>query len=234
MRFLKLLYVQVLIAIAAGILLGWLLPDLGSQLKPLADGFIKLIKLIIAPVIFCTVAAGIGRMSDIARFGRVGLKTLSYFLVVSSFALVVGLVVALLARPGAGMNLDPASLDASKVAGYVEKAADQPGLAAYLLHLIPDTFIGAFAEGNILQVLVIAILTGFACARLGEFGDRVSAVLEDIAKVFFSIIHIVVRFAPIGAFGAMAYTIGAHGLDSLVQLGKLILTFYATSLVFVL
>lgn len=239
MRYLRLLYVQVLLAIAAGILLGWLAPGLGTELKPLADGFIKLIKLVIAPVIFCTVAAGIGHMSDMAKFGRVGGRTLVYFLVVSSFALVVGLVVALIVRPGAGMNIDAAAIDpaskaAKAVAGYADKAAHAPGLAEYLLRLIPDTFVGAFADGAILPVLVIAILTGFACARLGEFGARVSGVLEDIAKVFFSIIHIVVRFAPIGAFGAMAYTIGEHGLGSLVQLGKLILTFYATSLLFVL
>ncbi|MDO9338677.1 MAG: C4-dicarboxylate transporter DctA [Caulobacter sp.] len=239
MRFLRLLYVQVLLAIAAGIALGALAPGLGTELKPLADAFIKLIKLIIAPVIFCTVAAGIGHMSDMAKFGRVGARTLLYFVVVSSFALVVGLVVGLIVQPGVGMNIDPAAIDpassaAKAVAGYADKAAQQPGLAQYLLHLIPDTFFGAFTEGAILPVLVIAVLTGFACARLGEFGDRVSGVLEDIAKVFFSIIHIVVRFAPIGAFGAMAYTIGEHGLGSLVQLGKLILTFYATSLLFVL
>ena len=239
MRFLRILYVQVLLAIVLGIAVGAIWPGLGGDLKPLADGFIKLIKLVIAPVIFCTVAAGIGHMTDMARFGRVGGRTLVYFLVVSSFALVVGLVVALIVRPGAGMNIDTAAIDpaskaAKAVAGYADKAADAPGLAEYLLHLIPDTFIGAFADGAILPVLVIAILTGFACARLGEFGTKVSHVLEDIAKVFFSIIHIVVRFAPIGAFGAMAYTIGEHGLGSLVQLGKLILTFYATSLLFVL
>lgn len=234
MRFLRLLYVQVLIAIALGILVGHLWPAFGSSLKPYADGFIKLIKLVIAPVIFCTVAAGIGRMSDMARFGRVGGRTLTYFLVVSSFALVVGLIVGLVVRPGAGLNIDPAALDPKIAASYAKKAADQPDLAEYLLHLIPDTFVGAFSEGNILQVLVVAILTGFACARLGEFGDRVAHGLESAAKVFFSIIHLVVKLAPIGAFGAMAYTIGEYGLASLVQLGKLIATFYATSLIFVI
>jgi len=234
MGVLRHLYVQVLIAIAAGILLGALRPGLGAELKPLADGFIKLIKLVIAPVIFCTVAAGIGRMSDMSRFGRLGGRTLLYFLVVSSFALLVGLGVALLVRPGAGLNIDPAALDPKIAAGYAAKAAEAPGLAAYLLKLIPDTFFGAFADGNILQVLVIAILTGFACARLGDFGDRVSGVLEDIAKVFFSIIHLVVKLAPIGAFGAMAYTIGEYGVGSLVQLVKLIATFYVTALLFVL
>ncbi|MFN3857421.1 MAG: dicarboxylate/amino acid:cation symporter [Caulobacter sp.] len=234
MGFLRHLYVQVLLAIALGILVGHLWPEFGASLKPFADGFIKLIKLIIAPVIFCTVAGGIARMSDLAAFGRLGGRTMGYFLTVSSFALVVGLVVALIVQPGAGMNLNTADLDPEVAASYAKKASEQPGLAAYLLALIPDTFFGAFANGNILQTLVVAILTGFACARLGEFGDRVAGVLESAAKVFFSIIHLVVKLAPIGAFGAMAYTIGEHGLSTLVQLGKLILTFYATSLLFVI
>jgi aerobic C4-dicarboxylate transport protein len=234
MRLLRVLYVQVLIAIALGILVGWLYPQVGTQLKPLADGFIKLIKLAIAPVIFCTVAGGIARMSDMAKFGRVGGRTLLYFLVVSSFALVVGLVVALIVRPGAGMNIDPSTLDAKVAAGFLEKAKEAPGFADYMLHLIPDTFWGAFVDGDILQVLVIAIFTGFACARLGEFGDKVAEVLEETSKVFFSIIHIVVRFAPIGAFGAMGFTIGKYGVGALVQLAALIATFYATSILFVL
>jgi aerobic C4-dicarboxylate transport protein len=231
---LKLLYVQVLIAIALGIMVGALWPETGVALKPLGDGFIKLIKMVIAPVIFCTVASGIAHMSDLAKFGRVGGKALIYFEVVSTLALVVGLVVGLIVQPGAGFNIDPASLDPKIATGYAEKAAHSGGLAEYVLGIIPDTFFGAFASGNLLQVLLIAILTGFACARLGEFGDKVSGVLDQIGGVFFSIIHIVVRLAPIGAFGAMGFTIGKYGLGALLQLAALVATFYATSLLFVI
>jgi len=231
---LKSLYVQVLIAIALGILVGALWPTVGVALKPLGDGFIKLIKLVIAPVIFCTVAGGIARMGDIKSFGRVGVKALIYFEVVSTVALVIGLIVGRVVQPGAGFNIDPASLDPAIAAGYLAKAHQGEGLVAYLLHLIPDTFFGAFAEGNLLQVLVISVLTGFACTRLGPFGDRVADGLEDLAKLFFGIIHVVVRFAPLGAFGAMGFTIGKYGLEALVQLGALVATFYLTALIFVL
>lgn len=234
MRFLKLLYVQVLIAIVIGIAVGAIWPQTGTALKPLADGFIKLIKLVIAPVIFITVAAGIARMSDLKKFGGVGAKTLIYFEVVSTLALGVGLIVGLVVRPGAGFNVDPATLDPSAVADYVAKAKENQSLLDWAMDLIPSTFFGALAEGNLLQVLLIAILTGFACARLGPFGDKVADVLEAIGKVFFSIIHIVVRAAPVGAFGAMAFTIGKYGVEALGNLAILIATFYATSLIFVI
>ena len=234
MRHLKSIYVQVLIAIALGILVGALWPTIGVAVKPLGDGFIKLIKLVIAPVIFCTVAGGIARMGDMKAFGRVGVKALIYFEVVSTLALVLGLVVGRIVQPGAGFNIDPATLDPSIAAGYVAKAQHGEGLVEYLLHLIPNTFVEAFADGNLLQVLVIAILTGFACTRMGDFGDKVANVLEDVSKLFFGIIHVVVRLAPIGAFGAMGFTIGKYGLDSLMQLGALVATFYVTSLLFVL
>lgn len=234
LRVFRLLYVQVLVGIALGIAVGALWPDVGVALKPLGDGFIKLIKMAVAPVIFCTVAAGIARMSDIKAFGRLGAKTLLYFEVVSTLALVIGLVVGNLVRPGDGFNVDPATLDPSVTAGYVEKAAQGQGLADYILGLIPDAFFGAFAEGALLQVLLIAILTGFACARLGPFGDKVSGVLEDVSKVFFSIIQVVVKLAPLGAFGAMGFTIGKYGLAALLKLGALVATFYVTSLLFVL
>ena len=234
MRHLKSIYVQVLIAIALGILVGALWPTIGVAVKPLGDGFIKLIKLVIAPVIFCTVAGGIARMGDMKAFGRVGVKALIYFEVVSTLALVLGLVVGRIVQPGAGFNIDPATLDPTIAAGYVAKAQHGEGLIEYLLHLIPNTFVGAFADGNLLQVLVIAILTGFACTRMGDFGDKVANVLEDVSKLFFGIIHVVVRLAPIGAFGAMGFTIGKYGLDSLMQLGALVATFYVTSLLFVL
>jgi aerobic C4-dicarboxylate transport protein len=230
----RLLYVQVLIGIALGIAVGALWPDFGVALKPLGDGFIKLIKMAVAPVIFCTVVAGIARMGDIKAFGRLGAKTLIYFEVVSTLALVIGLVIGNLVKPGAGFNVDPASLDPSITAGYVAKAAHHEGLADYLLSLIPDAFFGAFAEGNLLQVLVVAIITGFACSRLGAFGDKVAGVLEDISKVFFSIIQVIVKLAPLGAFGAMGFTIGKYGLAALLKLGALVATFYTTSLLFVL
>jgi aerobic C4-dicarboxylate transport protein len=231
---LKSIYVQVLIAIVLGVLVGAIWPQIGVALKPLGDGFIKLIKLVIAPVIFCAVAGGIARMGDMKAFGRVGVKALIYFEVVSTLALVLGLVVGRLVQPGAGFNIDPTTLDASIAAGYVEKAQHGEGMVAYLLHLIPDTFIGAFADGNLLQVLVIAILTGFACIRMGDFGEKVAHGLDETSKLFFGIIHIVVRLAPVGAFGAMGFTIGKYGVEALVQLGALVATFYVTSLLFVL
>jgi len=234
LRIFRHLYVQVLVAIALGIAVGAIWPATGVALKPLGDGFIKLIKMAIAPVIFCTVAGGIARMSDIRAFGRLGARTLIYFEVVSTFALALGLIVGRVVQPGAGFNVDPATLDPAVAAGFAEKASHGEGVAAYLLHLIPETFFGAFAEGQLLQVLLIAILTGFACARLGEFGHKVAGVLEDASKVFFSIIQIIVRFAPIGAFGAMGFTIGKYGLAALVKLGALVGAFYLTSLLFVL
>ena len=213
--------------------MGWLWPEIGVTLKPLGDGFIKLIKMVIAPVIFCTIAAGMARMSDLKAFGRLGAKTLIYFEVVSTFALVVGLVVGRLVQPGAGFNVDPATLDPTIAAGYVEKAHHSPTLVDYLLNLIPDTFFGAFAEGQLLQVLVIAAITGLACTRLGDFGHKVAGALEDVSKLFFSIIQVVVRLAPIGAFGAMGFTIGKYGIAALVNLAALVGTFYLTSLLFV-
>jgi aerobic C4-dicarboxylate transport protein len=234
LRPLKTLYVQVLIGIALGVLVGALWPDVGQSLKPLGDGFIKLVKLVIAPVIFLTVAGGIAHMGDIKAFGRVGIKALVYFEVVSTLALVVGLAVGHILQPGHGFNIDPAALDPKIAAGYLEKAHHADTLPDYLLHLIPDTFFGAFAEGNLLQVLVIAVLAGFACTRMGPFGDRAAAAMSDLAKLFFGIIHVVVKLAPLGAFGAMGFTIGKYGLHSLVQLGALVATFYITALIFVL
>jgi len=233
LNLLKLLYVQVLIATALGIIVGMAFPQTGEALKPLGDGFIKLIKMIIAPVIFCTVAIGIAHMSDLKKFGRVGLKTLVYFELVSTLALAIGLVVGNVIQPGAGFNIDVASLDPAIAAQYTKGAASLT-FTDTVLHIIPDTFLGAFTSGDLLQVLFLAILTGFACARLGPFGAQVAHALEQIAEVFFSLIRIIVRVAPVGAFGAMAFTIGRYGAESLVQLGALILTFYITALLFVL
>ncbi|HEY3694033.1 dicarboxylate/amino acid:cation symporter [Phenylobacterium sp.] len=233
MRHFRVLYVQVLIGIALGLAVGLLWPDVGVKLKPLGDGFVKLIKMAIAPVIFCTVAAGVARMNDLKAFGRLGVRTLLYFEIVSTLALLLGLAVGETVRPGTGFNVDPASLDPSVAASYLEKARHSENLVDYLLGLIPDTFFGALAQGQLLQVLVAAVIIGIACTRLGEFGERVAGFLEDGSRLFFGVIGVVVRLAPIGAFGAMAFTIGKFGPSALVKLGALIATFYATSLLFV-
>src|SRR5262245_51599019 len=227
------LYIQVLIAIAFGILIGHFWPDLGKDLKPLGDGFISLIKMMIGPVIFCTVVHGIGSMRDLKKVGRVGVKTLFYFETVSTLALALGLIVGELLQPGKGFDIDVASLDPKAVASYVSKAKEE-GIVAHLLAIIPDTFMGAFAKGELLQVLLISILTGFAISRLGELGEKINGVIDAMARIFFGMIQIIVRAAPIGAFGAMAFTVGAYGVASLVNLLELIATFYLTSLLFVL
>jgi aerobic C4-dicarboxylate transport protein len=229
----SILYIQVLIAIAAGIALGYVNPDLGKQMKPLGDGFISLIKMMIAPVIFCTVVHGISSMGDLRKVGRVGVKTLLYFEVVSTVALGIGLLVGEIVQPGAGFNIDPASLDPKAVATYVTRAKEE-GIVAHLLAIIPETFIGALAKGDLLQVLLISILSGFAIAQLGAVGQRIAGVIDQAAKMFFAVIRIIVRVAPVGAFGAMAFTIGSQGLGALWNLGALILVFYATSILFVL
>jgi len=227
------LYIQVLIAIAVGIFIGHFWPDLGKALKPLGDGFIALIKMMIGPVIFCTVVHGIGSMRDLKKVGRVGVKTLFYFEAVSTIALIIGLIVGEVLQPGKGFNIDVASLDPKAVAGYVTKAKEE-GIVAHLLAIIPDTFMSAFAKGDLLQVLLIAILSGFAISRLGDLGEKINNVIDAMAQIFFGIIRIIVRAAPIGALGAMAFTVGAYGVASLVNLLQLIATFYLTSLLFVL
>jgi aerobic C4-dicarboxylate transport protein len=227
------LYVQVLIAIFIGILLGHFYPNLGKAMKPLGDGFIALIKMMIAPVIFCTVVHGIASMGDLKKLGRVGVKTLLYFEIVSTVALGIGLLVGEIVQPGAGFNIDPASLDPKAVASYVTRAKDE-SIVQHFMQIIPDTFIGAFAKGDLLQVLLVSILTGFALTRLGKIGEGITHAIDNVAKVFFNIIAIIVRVAPIGAFGAMAFTVGAFGVGSLWKLIELIMVFYATSILFVL
>ena len=227
------LYVQVLIAIAIGIALGHFYPDLGKAMKPLGDGFIALIKMMIAPVIFCTVVHGISSMGDLKRVGRVGVKALVYFEVVSTLALAIGLIVGEVLQPGAGFNIDPAALDAKAVATYVTQAK-QDGVIAHLMAIIPDSYFGALARGDLLQVLLVSILSGFAIALMGKTGEPIANAIDKAAKVFFGIIRMVVRVAPLGAFGAMAFTIGAFGLGSLTRLIALIGTFYLTSVLFVL
>jgi aerobic C4-dicarboxylate transport protein len=229
----KVLYVQVLIAIAIGVLLGHFYPKTGTALKPLGDAFIALIRMMIAPVIFCTVVHGIASMSNLAKVGRVGLKALVYFEVVSTVALGIGLLVGEILKPGQGFNIDPSTLDPHAVAGYVTRAREE-GVVAHLLAIIPNTFVDAFAKGDLLQVLLVAILTGIAVSRLGELGQRVNGAVDAAGRVFFRIIGLIVKLAPVGAFGAMAFTIGAYGLGSLRNLAELIVTFYLTSILFVL
>ena len=227
------LYIQVLIAIALGILIGHFYPNTGKALKPLGDGFISLIKMMIAPVIFCTVVHGISSMGDLKRVGRVGLKALLYFEVVSTIALAVGLLVGEIIQPGNGFNIDPATLDPKAVATYVHKASED-GIVAHLMAIIPNSFIGALANGDLLQVLLVSILSGFAIAFMGPVGEPIAHAIDMAAKVFFGVIRIIVRAAPIGAFGAMAFTVGAYGLGALWNLVALIGTFYLTSVLFVL
>jgi aerobic C4-dicarboxylate transport protein len=227
------LYIQVLIAIVIGIVLGHFFPKAGVAMKPLGDGFIALIKMMIAPIIFCTVVHGIGSMSDLKKVGRVGVKTLFYFEVVSTLALGIGLLVGEVLRPGAGFNIDPATLDPKAVASYVTRAKED-GIVAHLMAIIPDSFLGALARGDLLQVLLVSILSGFAISRLGALGKKINAAIDAMAKVFFGVIRIIVQVAPIGAFGAMAFTIGAYGVGSLINLAYLVATFYLTSILFVL
>jgi len=229
----KSLYVQVLVAIALGVLVGWLWPATGAALKPLGDGFIKLVKMIITPVIFLTVVTGIAGMRDLGAFGRIAAKAFAYFILMSTFALVVGLAVANLVQPGAGLNVDPATLDTSKVASYVTQAHETT-VTGFVLHIIPDTLLSAFTSGEILQVLLVSILFGVALAMMGERAERLLGALRTLTAVVFRIVRILMYAAPIGAFGAMAFTIGQYGIGTLTNLAELIVTFYATSLLFVL
>lgn len=230
--FYKILYVQVLFAIFVGVMLGIFLPADAVAMKPLGDGFIKLIKMIIAPVIFCTIVAGIAGMQDVKKIGRVGGKALLYFEIVSTFALVIGLFVANIIQPGAGFNADPATLDTKAIAQYTEKAAHQ-STTDFLLHIIPTTAVDAFAKGDILQVLLISILFGFSLSLLGERGKPLVHIIEEAGAVIFGIVNIIMKVAPLGAFGAMAFTIGKYGIDSLLPLAKLMGSFYLTCFLFI-
>ena len=229
----KYLYFQVIVAIIIGILLGHFQPTLGSSMKPLGDGFIKLIKMIIAPIIFCTVVIGIASMGDVKKVGRVGGKAVLYFEVVSTVALTIGLIIMNFFRPGSNMNVDFSSLDPASVANYTKAASSNHGFADFLLNIIPSTVVDAFAKGDILQVLFFSVLFGFALSALGPQGKKLLTIIEDISQVFFKIINIIMRFAPLGAFGAMAFTIGNYGLKSLGPLAELMGTFYLTCLLFI-
>jgi aerobic C4-dicarboxylate transport protein len=227
----KQLYVQVLAAIVLGFLVGWLAPDVAASpwVKALGDGFIKLIKMVIAPIIFCTVTSGIAHMNDARKVGRVGIKALVYFEVVSTLALVIGLGIGNLVRPGAGFS---GAGDTGAVADYAARASHE-STVEFILHIIPDSVVGAFARGDILQVLLVAVLFGFALMVLGERGRTVRALIDDLGHAFFGVIAIVMKAAPIGAFGAMAYTIGKYGPEAIGNLAGLIATFYATAALFI-
>ena len=226
------LYAQVLTAIILGILLGYFYPQLGEQMKPFGDAFIKMIKMLIAPIIFCTVVHGIAGMEDLKRVGRVGIKALIYFEVVTTLALIVGLVIVNILQPGAGMNVDAKAIDTKSIQIYTTKAGQQ-GTVEFFLNIIPATVVGAFAEGEILQVLFFAILFAFALSLLGERGKPLLNLIDIVSHALFGVVGIIMRVAPLGAFGAMAFTIGKYGVGSLVSLGHLMAAFYITCLIFI-
>ena len=227
----EILYLQVLIAIVIGVIVGWLWPNIATNdwIKALGDGFIKLIKMVIAPIIFCTVVSGIAHIQDARKVGRVGIKALVYFEVVSSFALILGMIMGNLVQVGRGLGASP---DAAAVATYVKQAEAQKSVD-FVLNIIPDSVVGALARGDILQVLLFAILFGFALMALGERGHRLRDVIDDTSHAVFGVIAIVMKAAPIGAFGAMAYTVGKFGTSALVNLIGLVALFYATAALFV-
>ncbi|WP_236186254.1 dicarboxylate/amino acid:cation symporter [Pseudomonas juntendi] len=229
----KSLYVQVLVAITIGILLGHFYPETGVALKPFGDGFVKLIKMVIAPIIFCTVVSGIAGMQSMKSVGKTGGYALLYFEIVSTIALIIGLIVVNVVKPGAGMHIDVSTLNASSVAAYAAAGAQQTTVG-FLLNVIPNTVVGAFANGDILQVLMFSVLFGFALHRLGSYGKPLLDMIDRFAHVMFNIINMIMKLAPLGAFGAMAFTIGQYGVGSLVQLGYLMACFYITCLLFVL
>jgi aerobic C4-dicarboxylate transport protein len=229
----KSLYFQVIVAIVLGVLLGYFFPETGAAMKPLGDGFIKLIKMIIAPIIFCTVVVGIAGMESMKTVGKTGGYALLYFEAVSSLALIVGLVMINALQPGAGMNVDPSSLDTKSIAAYAAPGKMQ-STTDFLLNVIPNTVVDAFAKGEILQVLLFSILFGFALHAFGAKGKPVFEFIDKLSHVLFGIVGIIMRVAPIGAFGAMAFTIGKYGVGSLLSLAKLMGTFYATCLFFIL
>jgi aerobic C4-dicarboxylate transport protein len=228
----KKLYFQVLVGVACGVSLGYFYPDAGAAMKPLGDIFIKLIKMMIAPIVFVTVVTGIAKMGNMRDIGRVGLKALVYFEVVSTIALVIGLVVGNVFKPGAGLNVDPATLDGASVSSYVANS-EKMGFLDFVMHMIPNSFAGAITGGEILQVLVVAILSGVVLAGTGQSDGPIVRLLDEVQKMLFGVIGIIMYVAPIGAFGAMAFTIGKYGIGSLQQLGALMLCFYATCFAFI-
>jgi aerobic C4-dicarboxylate transport protein len=232
LKFHQILYVQVIFAIVVGVALGALKPELGQQMQPLGDAFIKLVKMIIAPVIFLTVATGIAAMSDLKKVGRVAGKAMLYFLIFSTLALIVGMIVSHIVQPGAGMHIDPSTLDQKAVSGYVAKAHDST-ITGFLMNVIPTTIFSPFVGGDILQVLFVAVLFGISLAMVGERGKPILTFMTALAQPIFKLVAILMKAAPIGAFGAMAFTIGKYGIKSVINLAMLVGTFYATSVLFV-
>jgi aerobic C4-dicarboxylate transport protein len=231
--FFRSLYFQVLTAIALGVLLGHFYPQLGEQMKPFGDAFIKAIKMIIAPIIFCTVVHGIASMQDMKKVGRVGLKALIYFEALTTLALIVGLIVANTLQPGAGMNIDPSTIDTKAIQGFVAKSREQ-GTVQFLMDIIPNTVVGAFAQGEILQVLFFAVLFAFGLQMLGARGQVLLDVIDQASHALFAVVGIIMKAAPLGAFGAMAFTIGKYGVETLYSLAHLMIAFYTTCIIFIL
>lgn len=233
MKYLRNLYVQVLIAIVIGILLGHFYSSFAVELKPLGDAFIKLIKMMIAPVIFCTIVTGIAGMQDTKKVGRVGLKSILYFEVVTTFALIIGLVVVNVLKPGSGMNIDPSTLDTKAIEGYVKESQTR-GIADFLLHIIPDNIVNAIANNDLLQVLFFSVLLGFALSKLGPKAKPLLDAIQSFETALFVIIKFVMKVAPLGALGAMSFTIGKYGIGSLASLAQLMIAFYITCVVFII
>lgn len=233
LRLFKSLYIQVLLAIVAGVLLGHFYPDFATQLKPLGDGFIRLIKMMIAPIIFCTIVTGIASMQDTKKVGRVGLKALIYFEIVTTLALITGLVVINILKPGAGMNIDIASLDSKVVEGYITQSKSQTALD-FILNIIPENIVNALSNNSLLQVLFFAVLLGFALSKIKEKANPLLKGIQSLEDALFTIIRMIMKLAPIGALGAMAFTVGKYGLGSLSSLGQLMGSFYITCLLFIL
>ena len=232
-KFFKGLYVQVIIAILLGISLGYLYPEFAIKLKPLGDGFIKLVKMMIPPVIFCTIVTGIAGMQDAKKTGRVGLKAIIYFEIVTSLALIIGLFVINILKPGVGMNIDPASLDVKSVETYVSQSKNY-NLQDFLLHIIPDNIVNAFSNGDLLQILFFSVLFGFGLSLIGEKAKPLFSGIKSLEIGLFAVVRIIMKVAPLGALGAMSFTIGKYGLASLSSLGQLMLSFYITCVLFIL
>ena len=228
----KSLYAQVIMAIVTGIILGFFLPEFAVKMKPLGDAFIKLVKMMIAPVIFCTIVSGIAGMQDVKKVGRVGLKAIIYFEVVTTLALIIGLIVVNFLRPGNGMNVDPASLDQNAISSYVTQSKTTNAVD-FLMHIIPDNIINALSNGDLLQILFFSVLFGIALSRIGEKAGPVIRAIKSIEAGLFAVINIIMKAAPIGAFGAMAFTIGKYGVGSLASLGQLMISFYITCILFI-
>ena len=233
LKFFNSLFGRVVIALVAGIVIGALFPHFAQSLRPLGDGFLKLIKMVIGPIVFCVVVSGMAHAGDLKKVGRVGLKAVVYFEIMTTIALVIGAVLAYVTRPGVGMNIDLHTLDAGSLASYTEHAKSLKDTAGFLLKIIPDTAIDAFAKGDILQILVFAVLFGSALSLLGDKAQRVNSLIEELSHVFFRIIGFIIKLAPLGVLGAIAFTTGTYGVESLKQLGMLVVVFYASCIVFV-